>query len=104
VQIFSASSTIFCSVLFINIAIASDDGQQPMGIDVGHQGIHRADSHAPVGVMGDHMHGKGEWMLSYHFMRMEIKNSRDGSSSISPEEIATTVANPFFGHLCSPLL
>lgn len=26
---------------------------------------HRADSHAPIGVLGDHMHHAGEWMLSY---------------------------------------
>ena len=35
-------------------------------------------------------------------MRMEMKNNRDGSRSISPEEIVTTVANPFFGQPMQP--
>ena len=57
----------------------------------------RAIDHAPIGVMADHTHERGEWMLSYRAMRMEMQGSRDGTTSLSPEEIATTVANPFFG-------
>ena len=57
----------------------------------------RADSHAPIGVMGDHMHKQGEWMVSYRFMRMDMEDNRDGTDSLSPEEIATTVPNRFFG-------
>jgi hypothetical protein len=30
----------------------------------------RPDGHAPLGVMGDHRHASGEWMLSYRFARM----------------------------------
>ncbi|MEM7401350.1 MAG: transporter [Pseudomonadota bacterium] len=74
----------------------------PVNLQIGSHGAHRADGHAPIGVMGDHMHAKGEWMLSYRYMRMEMKNSRDGSSGISPDEIATTVANPFFGQPMQP--
>ncbi len=96
---------IFSSLFIGNIAAASNDNHQehqPVGISIGHDGVHRADSHAPIGVMGDHMHAKGEWMLSYRYMRMEMKNSRDGTSSISAEEIATTIANPFFGQPMQP--
>ena len=96
------SFAIFYSVFLGTITNAADDEHQPVGVDIGHHGLHRADSHAPIGVMGDHMHAKGEWMLSYRFMRMEMKNSRDGSSSISPEEIATMVANSFFGQPMQP--
>jgi hypothetical protein len=32
----------------------------------------RPDGHAPIGVMADHKHGKGEWMLSYRHMSMEM--------------------------------
>ena len=64
--------------------------------------MNQADGHASIGVMGDHMHAKGEWMLSYRYMRMEMKDNLDGSSSISPEEIVTTVANPFFGQPMQP--
>ncbi|MEM1019113.1 MAG: transporter [Pseudomonadota bacterium] len=54
-----------------------------------------ASDHAPIGVMADHRHEKGEWMLSYRFMTMDMEGSRDGTTSLSPEEIVTTVANPF---------
>lgn len=57
----------------------------------------RADGHAPIGVMGDHLHKKGEVMLSYRFMRMDMDGNRIGTSSVSPAEIATTVPNRFFG-------
>ncbi len=57
----------------------------------------RADSHAPIGVMGDHLHKKGEWMLSYRFMSMSMKDNLLGTNSISPDQIATTIPNRFFG-------
>lgn len=38
----------------------------------------RADGHAPIGVMGDHLHKKGSYMLSYRFMRMSMAGNRDG--------------------------
>jgi len=53
--------------------------------------------HAPIGVMGDHRHKKGEWMLSYRYMNMEMDGSSNGTNSLSPETIATTVPNRFFG-------
>ncbi len=55
----------------------------------------RGDDHAPIGVMGDHRHGKGEFMLSYRFMRMFMNGNRQGTDNVSPETIATTVSNPF---------
>lgn len=68
------------------------------GINSGAHGHHydhaRAGGHAPIGVMGDHMHGQGEWMLSYRYMHMTMRGSRDGTNSIDPLTIATTVANP----------
>ncbi|MEM9470247.1 MAG: transporter, partial [Pseudomonadota bacterium] len=57
----------------------------------------KATDHAPLGVMGNHMHKKGEWMLSYRFMRMHMEDNRDGTDSLSPEEIATSFDNRFFG-------
>jgi len=35
-------------------------GQEALGSEA-----HRPDSHAPIGVLGDHMHRTGEWMLAY---------------------------------------
>ncbi len=57
----------------------------------------RPDSHAPIGVMGDHTHAKGEWMLSYRYMHMQMEGNRVGTDEISPEEIVTTVPNRFAG-------
>ncbi|MEP1142746.1 MAG: transporter [Henriciella sp.] len=54
-----------------------------------------ATDHAPIGVMADHRHKKGEWMASYRYMYMEMSGNRDGSDEISPEEIVTTAPNPF---------
>ncbi len=54
-----------------------------------------ADAHAPIGVMGDHTHSTGEWMLSYRFMRMTMRDNRDGTSDLSPQEIAQSASNPF---------
>jgi hypothetical protein len=57
----------------------------------------RADSHAPMGVMGDHMHKAGEWMVSYRYMRMHMEGNRDGTDGISDAEIVTSVPNRFAG-------
>lgn len=57
----------------------------------------RADSHAPIGVMGDHRHKTGEWMISYRFMNMEMDGNLRGNNSISPDDIVTSISNPFPG-------
>lgn len=61
-----------------------------------------ASDHAPIGVMADHRHTQGEWMVSYRFMAMEMSGSRDGTDPISPEEIVTTAPNPFANPPMSP--
>jgi hypothetical protein len=37
---------------------------------------------APAGVMGDHIHHKGGWMVSYRYMAMHMEGLRDGDSEI----------------------
>ncbi len=44
----------------------------------------RHDGHAPIGVMGDHVHKKGEYTLSYRFMRMYMGGNRTGSAEVTP--------------------
>ena len=56
-----------------------------------------ADGHAPIGVMGDHLHKKGEWMVSFRSMEMSMSGNLQGSDNISSDEIATTIPNTFFG-------
>jgi hypothetical protein len=47
----------------------------------------RPDGHAPIGVMGDHTHAAGEFMLSYRFMRMQMDGNRTGTEAVSTEEV-----------------
>jgi len=53
------------------------------------------DAHAPIGVMGDHLHHAGEFMISYRYMQMRMDGNLLGDDSISPEQIVTTVPNRF---------
>lgn len=47
----------------------------------------RVDSHAPLGVMGDHTHGADEFMVSYRFMSMEMDGHRQGNNSLSSAQV-----------------
>lgn len=55
------------------------------------------DAHAPIGIMGDHLHGAGEFMVSYRFMQTNMEDNLQGSDSISPDQIVTSVSNRFAG-------
>jgi hypothetical protein len=44
-------------------------------------------AHAPIGVMGDHTHHKGETMLSYRYMRMGMNGLRDDDDRISRSKV-----------------
>ncbi len=61
-----------------------------------------ADDHAPIGVLADHAHKQGEIMLSFRAMHMEMKGNQIGTEDASPETIATTVPNRFFGAPMQP--
>lgn len=41
----------------------------------------------PAGVMISHVHLKGEWMLSYRYMSMEMKDAQSGRTGIGRDEI-----------------
>jgi hypothetical protein len=58
----------------------------------GHGGGHgaaapRADDHAPIGVMGDHVHHAGDFMLSFRTGFMEMDGNRDGTSRESTSDV-----------------
>ncbi len=57
----------------------------------------RADAHAPIAVMGDHMHSAGEWMISYRFAAMSMSGNLYRGNSASSDWIAENVPNTFFG-------
>jgi len=49
---------------------------------------------APIGIMGHHTHPKGEWMISYSFMKMQMDGNRNGTDGVSV---------PLPGYMVSPL-
>ena len=50
----------------------------------------RPDSHAPIGVMGDHTHNKGELMFAYRYMRMFMDGNRDGTNNVSASNVLSS--------------
>jgi hypothetical protein len=46
-------------------------------------GMLRADGHAPIGVMGNHRHKSGEFMVSYRFMYMDMEGNRIADTQLS---------------------
>lgn len=45
------------------------------------------DSHAPIGIMGDHVHNSGEWMLAYRFMVMDMKGLQTGTTALETADV-----------------
>ena len=83
-KLFLASAMMLCASLCIADQITLAGNTSPV----------HPDSHAPIGVMGDHLHKKGEWMVSYRYMRMDMEDNIQGDKSISPTAIATQITNP----------
>lgn len=85
------------TILFAQAANASESSQKIINEydnEEAHQhhedhSNHAGHRHAPIGVMGDHLHGEGEFMLSYRNSSMLMKGSKDGSSSVTPQELVT---------------
>lgn len=47
----------------------------------------RPDAYAPIGIMGDHIHHQGSFMISARYMYMEMEGNLSGSSRIADMEI-----------------
>jgi hypothetical protein len=56
--------------LFTYVPVRADDANQP-------------DDHAPIGVMGDHLHKKGQWMAGYRYKHVRTSGYREGTDSVS---------------------
>jgi len=62
---------------------------QTAGNNVLAEHVHdRPDSHAPIGVMGDHLMEEGQWMASYRFMAMHMDGMRSGTDDLTPQQVA----------------
>jgi len=49
--------------------------------------VKTSSSHAPGGVMSDHMHAKGEWMVGYRLEHSRYDDYASGSTSLSDREV-----------------
>lgn len=60
-----------------------------LSIAVEAETCHTTHTHAtaPIGVMGDHNHHRGEWMASYRFMTMDMDGHRAGTERLSSGEV-----------------
>jgi len=47
----------------------------------------RADAHAPISVMNDHMHEAGEWMVSTRYMFMDMNGMRNHATNVSSQTV-----------------
>lgn len=50
-------------------------------------GAHRVDAHAPIGVMRDHVHEKGELMTSYRFENMAMQDMATQDNKMTSREV-----------------
>ena len=96
ISLFKREAVIAFGFLSICLNVFADD-HHDVGMKLNGDGLKpvHADSHAPIGVMADHMHGKGEWMLSYRYQYMDMEGNRIGGTEVSPEFIIANVANRF---------
>lgn len=70
------------ALLFLNALIS-----QSIFANTSHNHIK---AHAPIGVMGDHMHKAGEWMFSYRYMSMSMEGNLQDDNRVSPETIVSS--------------
>lgn len=108
-KVFFAVFSTAISILCMPGALSANDHNDAVHVSHGgsespeHQShdTHHKHNHSgppvPPSMMSDHVHGKGEWMVSYRFMRMEMEGNRDGTDSLSPSEISGEVPNRFAG-------
>jgi hypothetical protein len=87
------SSLSLAALLAVAVAIS------PVGVSPAHAGGHHSTEggaaeqpnspldHAPIGVMADHVHPKGEFMLSYRDMKMVMDGNRDGTNHVGSQGV-----------------
>lgn len=63
-----------CAFAMTTAAAQADGQKQP-------------DDHAPIGVMGDHLHKQGEWMISYKYELSRSTGLRSGAHTVSNNSV-----------------
>lgn len=72
-------NSISQSVLLLGASLTTSSAEEHH-----HHHAPRSDDHALISIMGDHLHGAGDWMVSYRYMFMSMNDLYSGSSKISP--------------------
>lgn len=95
--LFNKEAFIVLGSLLFCANVLADTGHHDAGLELNTDGLKpvHADGHAPIGVMGDHIHKKGEWMLSYRYKYMDMEGNRISDADVSPDFIVTNIANRF---------
>tara|TARA_R110002072_G_scaffold22871_1_gene79910 strand:+ start:1632 stop:2636 length:1005 start_codon:yes stop_codon:yes gene_type:complete len=70
-------------LLFISSHVFAKENSHP------HNGSHANHVYGPVGVMGEHPHSKGDWMLTYAYNTMSMNDNLSGKDDVSTSEILT---------------
>jgi hypothetical protein len=82
---------IFCVLLTLISATAEDHSGHAHDKDHAHH--QEAHQWAPIGVMGSHVHGEGEWMFSYRYMYMDMEGLRKGTDRVSQSDAQGSMMN-----------
>lgn len=86
-------NTVVLAVL-AGLSVNANAGEGSHSEHHSHQDNHTVRSSAPAGIMGDHTHAAGEFMLSYRRMEMRMSGNRQGTDRIDLDTIVTTLDNP----------
>ncbi len=76
-------------IWFSGLALLGACSQVAARSDSHHHGHHNHSEHAtaPIGVMGEHLHPKGEWMLTYSYMSMHMDENLDGDDKVDTAQV-----------------
>lgn len=69
----------FILTLFVSTTLCAQSPKSTEHVFTGN----RPDGHAPISVMGDHTHGKGEWMVSYRYSTTTMEGLRRANDDVS---------------------
>ena len=84
-------------LLFFWINVLADENHNNIGLNLENGKLKpiNGSGHVPIGGMGEHMHHKEGWMLSYRFQHMNMEGNRIGTTEVSPEFIVSNIVNRF---------
>jgi len=82
-------NALICSavILLAGTTISRAEQAHDHSKHIHHQHDHASEIPAPIGVMRDHVHEKNNWMVSYRFEYMFMGENKDGSSSVSDQNV-----------------